>query len=57
MLNWVESFLHVYSMCKWMTDLSVNLSKLQIGCLYAGIIINHMMYADDLLYFYLLFLG
>ena len=31
-----------------MDDLSVNLSKLQIGCLYAGTLINHLMYADDL---------
>ena len=32
----------------YMDDLSVNLNKLQIGCLYAGTIMNHMMYADDL---------
>ena len=31
----------------YMDDLSVNLNKLQIGCLYAGTIMNHMMYADD----------
>ena len=31
-----------------MDDLSVNLNKLQIGCLYAGTIMNHMMYADNL---------
>ena len=34
-----------------MDDLSVNLNKLQIGCLYAGTIMNHMMYADDLCVF------
>ena len=34
-----------------MDDLSVNLNKLQIGCLYAGTIINHLMYADDLCIF------
>ena len=34
-----------------MDDLSVNLNKLQIGCLYAGTIKNHMMYADDLCVF------
>ena len=32
----------------YMDDLSVNFNKLQIGCLYAGTIMNHMMYADDL---------
>ena len=31
-----------------MDDLNVNLNKLQIGCLYAGTLINHLMYADDL---------
>ena len=34
-----------------MDDLSVNLNKLQIGCLYAGAIMNHMVYADDLCVF------
>ena len=29
----------------------VNLNKLQIGCLYAGTLINHLMYADDLCIF------
>ena len=32
----------------YMDDLSVNLNKLQIVCLYAGTLINHLMYADDL---------
>ena len=32
----------------YMDDLSVNLNKLHIGCLYAGTLINHLMYADDL---------
>ena len=32
----------------YMNDLSVNLIKLQIGCLYAGTIMNHVMYVDDL---------
>ena len=35
----------------YMDDLSVHLNKLQIGCLYAGPIMNHMMYADDLCVF------
>ena len=35
----------------YMDDLSVNLNKLQIGCLYAGTIMNDMMYADDLCVF------
>ena len=35
----------------YMDNLSVNLNKLQIGCLYAGTIMNHMMYADDLCVF------
>ena len=34
-----------------MDDFSVNLNKLQIGCLYAVTIINHMVYADDLCIF------
>ena len=34
-----------------MDDLSVNLNKLQIGCLCAGTLINHLMYADDLCIF------
>ena len=32
----------------YMDDLSVNLNKLQIGCLYVATIMNHVMYADDL---------
>ena len=35
----------------YMDDLSVILNKLQIGCIYAGTIINHLMYADDLCIF------
>ena len=35
----------------YMDDLIVNLNKLQIGCLYAGTIMNHIMYADDLCVF------
>ena len=35
----------------YVDDLSVTLNKLQIGCLYAGTIMNHMMYADDLYVF------
>ena len=35
----------------YMDDLSVILNKLQIGCIYAGTIINHVMYADDLCIF------
>ena len=31
-----------------MDDLSVNLNILQIGCLRAGTLVNHLMYADDL---------
>ena len=34
-----------------MDDLSVNLNKLPIGCLYADTLINHFMYADDLCIF------
>ena len=34
-----------------MDDLSINLNKLQIGCLYAGTLINHLMCADDLCIF------
>ena len=34
----------------YMDDLSVNLNKLQICCLYAGTIMSHMMYADDLFF-------
>ena len=32
----------------YIDDLSVILNKLQIRCVYAGTIINHLMYADDL---------
>ena len=35
----------------YIDDLSVNLNKLQISCLYAGTKINHMMYAGDLCVF------
>ena len=49
-LNRVESSPHIFNV--YMDDLSVNLNvnlnKLQIGCLYAGTLINHLMYADDL---------
>ena len=34
-----------------MDDLSVNFNKLQIGCLYVGTIMSHIMYADDLCVF------
>ena len=45
-LNRVESFPpHLFNV--YMDDLSVNLNKLHIGCLYAGTLINHLMYADD----------
>ena len=44
-LNKVTSFPHLINVYK--DDLSVNLNKLQIGCLYAGILINHLIYADD----------
>ena len=50
-LNRVESFPPIFSMCTCMDDLSVNLNKLYIGCLYAGTLINHLMYADDLCIF------
>ena len=30
-----------------MGDLSVNFNKLQIGCICADMVMNHMMYADD----------
>ena len=30
-----------------MDDLCVNLNKLQIACLYAGTLINHLMYVDE----------
>ena len=47
-LNRVESFPpHLFNV--YMDDLSVNLNKLHIGCLYAGTLINH--YADDLYIF------
>ena len=35
----------------YMDDLSVILNKFQIGCIYGGTIINHLMYADDLCIF------
>ena len=35
----------------FMNDISVNVNKLQIGCVYAGTIMNHMMYADDICVF------
>ena len=35
----------------YIDDLSVNVDKLQIGCLYASNVINHLMYADDLCIF------
>ena len=34
-----------------MDDISLDLNKLQIVCLYAGTIMNHRMYADDLCIF------
>ena len=60
-VRWCHSFSKFFTICNgvkqggilspylfnmYMDDLSVN--KLQIGCLYAGTIMNHMMYADDL---------
>ena len=41
----------------YVDGLSVNLNKLQIGCLDAGTIMNHMMYADDLYVFHLVLRG
>ena len=35
----------------YMDDISVILNKFQIGCIYGGTIINHLMYADDLCIF------
>ena len=35
----------------YMDDLRINLTKLQIGYLYAGTLINHLMYTDDLCIF------
>ena len=49
-LSKVVSVHLTFSMCTWMTP-SVNLNKLQIGCLYAGTLINHWMYAGDVLIF------
>ena len=49
-LSRVESFPHLFNV--YMDDLCVNLNKLQIGCLYAGTLINHLMYADDLCIFF-----
>ena len=48
-LNRVESFPPPHLFNVYMDDLSVNLNKLQIGCRYAGTLINH--YADDLCIF------
>ena len=44
--RWSCSFSEYFNV--YMYDLSVNFNKLQIGYLYAGTIMNHMMYADDL---------
>jgi len=33
---------------KHLDDISVSLNKLQIGCLFAGTLINHLMYTDNL---------
>ena len=35
----------------YMNDLSVVLNKVPAGCCSAGLIINHLMYADDLVVF------
>ena len=32
----------------YMNDLSVRLNSAPIGCCFAGIVLNHLMYADDL---------
>ena len=51
MLNRVESFLSSHLFDVYMDELSVNLNKLHIGCLYEGTAMTHMTYTDDLCIF------
>ena len=35
-------------LARYMDDLSVNLKECQTGCIAGGTIVNHLMYADDI---------
>ena len=37
-----------YIFCVYMDDLSNNLNYIQVGCIICTTLINHLMYADDL---------
>ena len=41
----------LYLFCVYMDDLSKTLNKCDTGCINGGILINHLMYADDLVIF------
>ena len=41
-------FCHRFCLIAHMGDLSVNLKECQSGCIAGGTIVNHLMYADDI---------
>ena len=41
-------FCHRFCLIAYMDDLSVNLKECQTGCIAGGTIVNHLMYADDI---------
>ena len=41
-------FCHRFCLIAYMDDLSVNLKECQSGCIAGGTIVNHLMYADDI---------
>ena len=41
-------FCHRFCLIACMDDLSVNLKECQSGCIAGGTIVNHLMYADDI---------
>ena len=41
-------FCHRFCLIAYMDDLSVKLKECQTGCIAGGTIVNHLMYADDI---------
>ena len=41
-------FCHRFCLIAYMDDMSVNLKECQTGCIAGGTIVNHLMYANDI---------
>ena len=45
---YIYIFCHRFCLMYYMDDLSVNLKKCPTGCIAGGTVVNHLMYADDI---------